>query len=137
MNRMLSLGLVISIIFCCSCSYYDMKERQRQQIANASYGTCPENYKETIIEYLHRHLYDPYSIKDLQISSPTKGWSKCIDDYYFGYWCEIYLNAKNRMGGYVGLTRYLACFNNETLLVCNPEDYFESSQGLASFQPVQ
>ena len=68
---------------------------------NMSLGTFPADYKITIRKEVLRSFVDPYSIRSVSISAPIRssmgepnGWLVCLE-----------ANAKNRMGGYTGLSR--------------------------------
>lgn len=64
-------------------------------------GPYPSNYKEILKRHIEESFYDPYSIRSVSISGPQmghlyfrQGWIVCLE-----------ANAKNRLGGYVGLSR--------------------------------
>lgn len=64
-------------------------------------GPFPADYKAVLQRHLARSLFDPYSVRSASISWPEAGhlffqagWLVCAE-----------FNAKNRMGGYVGLQR--------------------------------
>ena len=64
-------------------------------------GPYPSDYKETLKAYVLRTYFDPYSIRSVAVSQPIQGhlffqqgWIVCLES-----------NAKNRMGGYIGLQR--------------------------------
>ena len=64
-------------------------------------GPYPSEYRDIIKKHLQRTLFDPYSVRSASISLPTQGhllfrqgWIVCVE-----------MNAKNRMGGYVGIQR--------------------------------
>lgn len=68
-------------------------------------GPYPTRYKQIIKQEVLTTYYDPYSVRSVAITSPRRGhiffqqgWIVCLK-----------ANAKNRMGGYVGLkkTAYL------------------------------
>ena len=68
---------------------------------NTSLGPFPTDFKTTIKKHVLRSFFDPYSIRDASISEPVgsrtgepDGWLVCLET-----------NAKNRMGGYTGLSR--------------------------------
>ena len=68
---------------------------------NTSLGPFPTDFKTTIRKHVLRSFFDPYSIRDASISEPVgsrtgepDGWLVCLET-----------NAKNRMGGYTGLSR--------------------------------
>lgn len=63
-------------------------------------GPYPNN-KAIMKEYIKNTFFDPYSLRDVSISETeegvigwNKGWLFCLE-----------CNAKNRMGGYIGLNR--------------------------------
>jgi hypothetical protein len=76
-------------------------------LAAADYGPFPENYESLLKEYIRTNFFDPYSVQDLKIQQPVKGWIKepAIQGghFHFGYLLTFECNAKNRQGGYVGL----------------------------------
>lgn len=63
---------------------------------------APTNYRELVLETAKTTFYDPYSVRDAEISAPQwlgsvhlgegNGWQVCVR-----------ANAKNQMGAYVGL----------------------------------
>ena len=81
-------------------------------------GPYPDNYKEIIAEHIKQTHYDPYSMRDVYISRPHPGTFALAQWYYV---C-VQKNAKNRMGGYVGLRReaYLINING---VILNFDDY--------------
>jgi hypothetical protein len=66
-----------------------------------SAGPAPENYKAILKAHIEKSYFDPYSVRNVAVSKPTlgkigsePGWVVCLQS-----------NAKNRMGGYVGLKK--------------------------------
>lgn len=64
-------------------------------------GPFPNNYKEIVMDHVLHTYFDPYSIRSASISYPARGhilfqqgWIVCLES-----------NAKNKMGGYIGLRR--------------------------------
>lgn len=56
----------------------------------------PTNYRQLAKEYIHENFFDPYSVRDAGIATPKLRGNK---------WLVCFrTNAKNRMGGYVGLS---------------------------------
>lgn len=61
----------------------------------------PANYRAIVVEGIKEYFFDPYSVRDAEISEPRvappfdlggrEGWAVCLR-----------ANAKNRMGAYVG-----------------------------------
>ncbi|HJZ06104.1 MAG TPA: hypothetical protein VJ327_09720 [Patescibacteria group bacterium] len=69
-------------------------------------------YEEIIEAYVKRTFYDPYSLRDVSISQPIQGhilsqqgWIVCFE-----------ANAKNRMGGYVGIQRGAYLINRDSVV---------------------
>ena len=64
-------------------------------------GPAPENYKAILKAHIEKNYFDPYSLRNVAVSKPAlgkigtnPGWLVCLQS-----------NAKNRMGGYVGLKK--------------------------------
>ena len=79
-----------------------------EQMASGDFGTTPENIEEILKARLTRTLFDPGSLSQLAIlSGPEKCGKKCgMGTPVYG-WCATYeYNAKNRMGGYTGLSQH-------------------------------
>lgn len=81
-------------------------------------GPFPENYKDIVAHRIKETFYDPYSMRDVSISLPQsghmlyrQGWIVCLES-----------NAKNRMGGYVGLQRTAYLINRGSII-----DVFEDA----------
>lgn len=62
-------------------------------------GPAPAEYKVTLRAWVAANFFDPHSLRDVSVSKPfpgtmyrQPGWVVCLR-----------LNAKNRMGGYIGL----------------------------------
>jgi hypothetical protein len=85
----------------------------QEQIANADYGPYPDNYQEIIKTYMENLLFDPYSAVYSNWQGPAQGYSggRLIQTAY-GYRVCVDINAKNRMGGYVGKKRQYFLINN-------------------------
>ena len=74
-------------------------------------GPFPSDYRDVVKKHLQRTLFDPYSVRGASISLPSEGhlffrqgWIVCVE-----------LNARNRMGGYVGLQRTAYLINRGTI----------------------
>jgi len=88
-------------------------------ISNLDYGSPPQNYEATIKKHFDGTLFDPYSahydfeppqqywVKD----SPLMGGRLCA-----GYIVRVGVNAKNRMGGYVGKKMYAFIIKDERII---------------------
>jgi hypothetical protein len=95
----------------------------------------PANYREAAHEYLRTSLVDPYSVRDAQISkprwqpawvlTPSPGWMVCFRG-----------NARNRMGGYLGLSDRVLVFRGGRVAESLPEGpYTNSLCAGESFEP--
>lgn len=78
----------------------------------AKVGPFPSNYKETVKQYALDYYYDPYSLRSVEITRPSQarymfqqGWGLCLR-----------ANAKNRMGGYVGVESTFIIINNGEII---------------------
>ena len=81
----------------------------QEQIASLDYGSPPQNYEATIKKYFDKVLFDPYSAR-YDFEPPQQYWVKdpplMGGKLYAGYLVRTSVNAKNRMGGYVGRQMY-------------------------------
>ena len=81
-------------------------------------GPYPDNYKEVVANHIKQTYFDPYSLKDVQISEPTPGVLAMAQ----GYNVCLQANAKNRMGGYTGLKRNSYLINNQRVIFTINDD---------------
>lgn len=95
------------------------------QNAAADHGPSPSNYEEIVHTYIKRTFLDPYSVRDLQIEKPKKGWMTGAPLFgepsaYYGWDVVFTLNGKNSFGAYTGLqTIDLLVRNGEIVKVMN------------------
>ena len=83
------------------------------EIANADYGVYPSGYQETVKNYMAASLFDPYTAVYENWRGPAQGYSGGnFVKIEFGYRVCVDINAKNRMGGYVGRKRYYFLIRN-------------------------
>ena len=99
--RMILLGIVMCLAACSLVSCVTMPTQQ--EISNADYGAYPNDYQEIIKNNMEKLLFDPYSVVYSNWRGPAQGYSggRFIQTA-FGYRVCVDINAKNRMGGYVG-----------------------------------
>ena len=84
-----------------------------EEIANANYGAYPSDYQETVKNYMAAFLFDPYTAVYENWRGPSLGYSGGnFVKTEFGYQVCVDINAKNRMGGYVGRKRYYFLVRN-------------------------
>ena len=98
----LLLALMLNLAFGCA------KKPSPEELANANYGPYPNNYQELIKERMAAVLYDPYSAMYEFPSPPIQGWGyeNVFSPVQFGWRGIFFVNAKNRMGGYVGRHKF-------------------------------
>ena len=81
----------------------------QQELAHLDYGAPPLDYETTIKRYFDDVLFDPYSAH-YDFGTPELFWYKeaplAGGRLYAGYLVRVGVNAKNRMGGYVGKKTY-------------------------------
>ena len=105
----------ISIIFFTACVPM-VQPLSSEKINNADYGSYPENYKEIIIDYMSNLLFDPYSAVYQGWTEPVKNYWRTYGSYVFGHKVSVEINAKNRMGGYVGKKLLYFYFIDDTII---------------------
>ena len=104
-----------------------------EQMRAAEYGLFPTNYKELVTQHITSRLIDPESAKFSDWIGPSQGWYgryMSIDPLnpfgyekkeYFGYKVCLYVNAKNRMGGYTGRLLHFLMIKNGTVILSASE----------------
>jgi len=103
--------MIISLVTLVGCAA--LHEPTSEQIELANYGRYPDNYKEIVTNFMSDLLFDPYSAVYSGWCGPKKGWvGGGLLGYKFGYGACVKINAKNRMGGYVGEKLYYFVINN-------------------------
>jgi len=72
----------------------------------ASIGPPPANYRAAVKEHIKTTFFDPYSLRDVELSEPVPA-SMVFDGGnlvpYSGWMVCLKANGKNRLGGYTGL----------------------------------
>ena len=91
-----------------------------EEIAKLDYGDpITIDYEAAIKNHFKRILFDPYSAQ-YDFQSPRQHWLKEPPLFggrlYAGYMVFVGVNAKNRMGGYVGMQDYGFIFKNDTII---------------------
>ncbi len=86
-------------------------------IARADYGAYPSNFQEIIKTYMGNILFDPYSAVYENWRGPSRGYSGGnFIETKFGYRVCVDINAKNRLGGYVGRKHYYFLIKNRVVV---------------------
>lgn len=106
---------VITALMLSSCAHRPTPA----ELSSADYGPYPENYEEIVKQGMMTQLYDPYSAQYMFQGTPEKKYlSRPLQDVIYGWGGFVLINAKNRMGGYVGATRFYYLIKNGHLVVC-------------------
>ena len=91
----------------------------QEQISSLDYGSPPQNYETTIKKYFDGVLFDPFSAH-YEFESPQQFWVKDAllvgGRLYAGYFVRVGVNAKNRLGGYVGQKMYGFLIKDERII---------------------
>jgi hypothetical protein len=69
-------------------------------------GPFPSNYETLIRSNLNQILIDPYSAK-IDIGYPYSGGHRVLWFKSYGWLVDVYVNSKNRMGGYTGRQKHV------------------------------
>ncbi len=88
------------------------------ELENADYGSYPANYKKILENKIKMALIDEDSAKFRYSGDPLKAWKPLTNGngYVYGWDVCVEVNAKNRMGGYVGYKPYYAFIKNGNVL---------------------
>lgn len=87
----------------------------QEQANSADYGPYPANYKELIQEYFAQTLIDPESVRYSWQDAPYRAMVGISSDG-FGWYVHVGVNAKNRLGGYIGEQNYVALLRYEQII---------------------
>jgi len=108
----------VSVVLLSGCAGTTMPTRAERK--NIDYGApLSIDYESSIKNYFDKSLFDPYSAH-YSFSSPE---TCCLKEgllsggrQYVGYLVVVGVNAKNRMGAYVGMQEYGFLFKNNRLV---------------------
>ena len=122
--------LVIVLVMVGGCATMPSPE----EIASLDYGSrVTVDYKSTIKSYMSNTLYDPYTAH-FQFGTPTQFWFSKPPlrggGIVAGYAVATRINAKNKLGAYVGYKPYVFMFkNNQIIDVMGPGELKLTSGG--------
>ena len=86
-------------------------------IVGANYGSYPENYQEIVKARMNIELLDPYTAKYHDWKGPSPGWIRePFSQPVYGWRVCVDVNAKNRMGGYVGRQQHFFLIYNDVII---------------------
>ncbi len=87
-----------------------------EDLVRADYGPRPpDNYQEIIKGFYSKILFDPYTAV-YTFDGVESGWGRWLNKITYGWWCCGTINAKNRMGGYVGTKRFAFLFRDNQMI---------------------
>lgn len=111
---MKKLILIVSVLFLITSCAGGSKPTP-DQLSNNQFTKCPYDHQQQIRNILGKNLIDPYSAQ-YEYSTPEK----YVYEGNFGYSVYGSVNAKNRLGGYVGKKAHMfMCFPNGTVKEIN------------------
>ena len=115
MKKLLKLAVVLLVATCglnsCGIVAHPSPEELAQDV-----GLLPYNYQELVTNRIKSSLIDPYSAIVEFTSAPERGWlARMGYGRHIGWVGTVTVNAKNRMGGYVGSVPYEYCIANGTV----------------------
>ncbi len=105
--------IIMAMAFLGSCA--TVPRPTREQIEMADCGPLPLMYEKAIKAIIEPYLLDPYSAI-FTFTHPQKGWNKLGSEPIYGWFLCGTINAKNRMGGYVGAKPFYAMIKNEIVV---------------------
>lgn len=107
------LILAAMSFFLSACASNGAPRSEEARMADFSEKPTKQETESKINRYLEQTLFDPYTAK-VSCSQPTeKSWisNNMFNKPRYGFLVKCDINAKNRMGGYTGLTEYWFVFN--------------------------
>lgn len=89
-----------------------------EEIWKADFGTAPTDVVALVKPIMERSLFDPFTAVYRVDTPPAKMWvyPSQADVRAYGYGTCVAINAKNRMGGYVGFKSYFFVIKNDTVI---------------------
>ncbi|OHB56573.1 MAG: hypothetical protein A2Y12_04680 [Planctomycetes bacterium GWF2_42_9] len=91
----------------------------QEEMLNADYGECPQNYEQTIKNIMAMRLRDPDSAQ-YRFEQPFRGWADkgLINGggKEFGWVVKVAVNGKNGYGGYTGFQPFAFLFRGENMV---------------------
>ncbi len=114
----------VKILMCFVLAYLAIGCSCTKPMPKFYYGSAIEqnDAEKTVINYLQRVLYDPYSAR-LRFGNVYQGYFQTTPTtgckVYYGYVLNVGVNAKNRYGGYVGEKLYTFVFYDQRIIYVN------------------
>jgi hypothetical protein len=103
-QRFAGLTILVAVVLVGGCA--SGEKLDPVALKAADYGTFPTDYENIVKAYYQTRLKDPYSAQ-YRFTEPYQGYLRATPivggkPTKFGYIVEVYVNAKNSFGGYVG-----------------------------------
>lgn len=117
-----ALTIAVMPFFLFACASNGAPRPEEARTAYFSEKPTKQETESKINRYLEQTLFDPYTAK-VSCSQPTeKAWISynMFQKPLYGYLVKCDINAKNRMGGYTGLTEYWFVFNGSEFQHVDP-----------------
>ena len=111
----LMLTIVLGVLGGCALS-----QKDKDLINSGDYGVYPDSYEDIIKAYFEKVLFDPFSAH-YKFTTPERGFLRKAPIAgggvsTLGYRVVVEVNAKNRMGGYVGWSTYIFFIRNNQII---------------------
>ncbi len=100
--------ITVLIFLLYACAYTPTAE----DLANADYGSYPNNYRPSIKNYAKKHLKDPDSAQWNFNSLPRQMWSKYFGGVRYGYGVCTEINERDSLSGYKGFRTHFFLIKN-------------------------
>jgi len=140
MKKFIGICLIFLLTFSLSACPGLQRGDDPALLATADFGQYPdlENLEQILRADLRRTLFDPDSLRDLEIKKPKQSWYRRMgfrQPVIYGYETRVFFNAKNRMGGYTGLQKYfLFIRNGKTIRFVSWKEWCKFS-GVSEYSP--
>jgi hypothetical protein len=83
-------------------------------------GPPPADAKAIVKQYIKDSFFDPYSLRDVSITSAIPGTLA----FQSGYLLCLECNGKNRMGGYIGKNRQAILIRHDKVIATHENSQF-------------
>jgi hypothetical protein len=127
-RRAVSTAAALAAVFVLAACVTQGEKLDSQAVSSVPH--VPENYRQVVIGEVKKSFYDPYSVRDASISKPIDA-SRVTGPIQT---VCVKANAKNRMGGYVGL-RETAFDFRENVVIAARQTGAKASCAAAVYEP--
>lgn len=112
-KRVVLLGMFFCLMVACA------KQPTMEEMSKWDYGPYPDNYEQIVKDAMLTRLVDPYSAQYHFQGTPKR--SHMAQSFgretIYGWGGVVLINAKNRLGGYVGATKFAYIIRNGKLIL--------------------